>query len=132
MGYVLRDGHGNAVDRIEARPGHGVRLTLYWEAASAVDKDYVVFAHLLDSTGRLRGQQDSQPRWGTFPTKAWIPGEWVVDPYDIPLAADAPPGEYAIEVGMYDPEDGTRLSIAGTDADFEQRRVLLRDRVYVR
>jgi len=132
LGYVVRDGHGDAVDQIEVQPGQSVRLTLYWQATSEIEEDYVVFAHLLDGTGWLRGQQDNQPRWGAFPTKAWTTGEWVVDPYRIPLAADAPPGKYTIEVGMYRPGDGIRLSIAGIDADSEQRRVLLRDRVYVR
>jgi mannosyltransferase len=131
LGYVVRDETGQAVDQVEVRPGEEVRLTLYWQAVARLDSDYVVFVHLLDETGWLRGQQDNQPRAGTYPTRAWTPGEWVVDTYHIPVAADAPPGAYAIEVGMYRPGDGTRLEVSGADADPENRRVLLWDRVRV-
>jgi 4-amino-4-deoxy-L-arabinose transferase-like glycosyltransferase len=131
VGYVLRDEAGGAVDRLGAQPGQQVRLTLYWQAGSSIPEDYVVFVHVLDETGWLRGQQDNQPRQGTFPTRAWIPGELVVDAYHIPIAADAPPGQYSIEVGMYRPGDGMRLAVAGADADVGQRRMLLRDSLSV-
>lgn len=131
LGYALRDAEGRAVDRLDVEPGEEVRLTLYWQAQSDLYEDYVVFTHLLDATGWLRGQQDNQPRQGTLPTGAWMPGDWVVDVYCIPLATDAPPGSYSLEVGMYRPGDGERLSISGEDADPENRRVLLRDLVHV-
>ncbi|MBN1934472.1 MAG: hypothetical protein JW934_07390 [Anaerolineae bacterium] len=38
----------------------------------------------------------------------------------------APPGEYLIQVGMYRPVDGVRLSVSGVDGDGKNRRVLLR------
>jgi len=55
-----------------------------------------------------------------------------VDAYHIPMAANAPPGVYTIEVGMYRPGDTTRLEVSGVDADPENQRVLLRERVRVR
>jgi hypothetical protein len=131
VGYVVRDEMGQAVDKVEIRPEEQVRLTLYWQASASVYENYVVFVHLLDGTGWLRGQQDNQPRRGTFPTKAWVPGEWVVDTYHVPVAADAPPGDYAVEVGMYRPVDGTRLAVSGADGEPEQRRVLLQNRIRV-
>jgi 4-amino-4-deoxy-L-arabinose transferase-like glycosyltransferase len=125
LGYTLRDAEGRAVDRLDVERGGEVRLTLYWLAEAPVERDYVVFTHLLDGTGWLRGQQDNQPRRGTYPTRAWGPGELVIDSYRIPVALDAPPGEALIEVGMYDPASEQRLPISGRDADTEQRRVLL-------
>jgi 4-amino-4-deoxy-L-arabinose transferase-like glycosyltransferase len=131
-GYALRDGEGNAVDRVALDPGQAVDLTLYWQAASAVDEDYTVFVHLLDPTGWLRGQQDNQPRNGTFPTRAWAQGELVVDRYHVLISGDAPAGEYLLEVGMYHSGDGTRLSVGGMDTDPGGQRVLVWDRVTVR
>ncbi|MBN1581425.1 MAG: glycosyltransferase family 39 protein [Anaerolineae bacterium] len=131
LGYVLRDSGGDAVERIAIAPGEQVALTLYWETGAKLDEDYVVFAHVLDETGWLRGQQDNQPRQGRFPTPAWVPGERVVDVYRIAVAPESPPGGYAIEVGMYRPGDGTRLQTSGADADVENRRVLLRNMVNV-
>ena len=131
VGYVVRDDLGQAVDKVEIGPEEQIRLTLYWQASASVGEDYVVFVHLLDGMGWLRGQQDNQPRRGTFPTKAWVPGELVVDTYQVPVAADAPPGDYAVEIGMYRPVDGTRLTVSGADGEPEQRRVLLQNRVRV-
>jgi hypothetical protein len=132
VGYSLRDEEGRAVERLAVAPGKEVRLTLYWQAESAVENEYVVFCHLLDGTGWLRGQQDNPPRQGTYPTRAWVPGETVIDAYRVPLSPDAPLGEALIEIGMYDPVDGQRLLVYGQDVDPEQRRVLLRDKLSVR
>jgi hypothetical protein len=131
LGYTLRDDEGRAVERLEVAPGDEVRLTLYWQAEEKVAGEYVVFCHVLDATGWLRGQQDNPPRQGTFPTNAWTPGETVIDVYRVPLAADAPLGGALIEIGMYDPLDGERLSAYGQDADPEPRRILLRDLIQV-
>jgi hypothetical protein len=42
---------------------------------------------------------------GAFPTFLWIPkwieGQAVSDPYQLILPPDIPPGDYAIEIGMY-------------------------------
>ena len=131
LGYALRDKEGQVVDRIDVKPGEVVRLTLYWQPDSEVDGDLTVFTHLLDPTGWLRGQQDQQPRQGTWPTTAWQPNALVVDPYRIPVAAEAPPGDYSLEVGMYRPENGTRLPVRGEHADPAHDRVLLRDLIRV-
>jgi hypothetical protein len=131
LGYTLRDEEGRAVDRADLARGGEVRLTLYWLAEAAAERDYIVFAHLLDGTGWLRGQQDNQPRQGTYPTRAWTPGERVIDVYRFPIAADAPPGDALLEVGMYDPSDDKRLPVSGNDVDSDQRRVLLRDVVRI-
>ena len=40
-------------------------------------------------------------------------GEVVVDPIEVPLAADAPPGTYRVQVGLYLPPDGPRLPLRG-------------------
>jgi hypothetical protein len=125
VAYALRDSMGRAVSQLDVKPGENVRLTLYWQAEVPVSRDYVVFCHVLDINGWVRGQQDNQPRQGTFPTRAWTVGEWVVDVYRFPLAADSPPGEAVVEVGMYNPADGTRAQVSGRDADSEQRRFAL-------
>ncbi len=37
----------------------------------------------------------------------------MADAYAIPVNADAPPGDYWIEVGIYDPLNGARLPVTG-------------------
>ena len=38
---------------------------------------------------------------GTRPTRGWKPGEPVRDQIGVSVPADAPPGLYRVEVGMY-------------------------------
>ncbi len=98
-------------------PGETVTLRLYWQAGEPIQTRYKVFTHLLGETYNARrdnflwGQQDNEPVGNQAPTTTWIPGETIVDPYAIPVDADAPPGQYQLEVGMYDPLDGTRLPV---------------------
>ncbi|MGB5932309.1 MAG: hypothetical protein WBH57_04475, partial [Anaerolineae bacterium] len=99
--------------------GETLHLTLYWQALAKMERDYTVFTHLTDKEGRIWGQKDNFPAGGTRPTSRWLVGEIVVDEYDIPLRGDAPPGEYTIEIGMYDLISGERL--AAFDEEGERR-----------
>ena len=76
-----------------------------------MDVAYTVFTHLLDQHEQVRGQKDNAPVNGTYPTTLWVPGEIVVDEYDIPVAADAAPGTYTIEVGLYDLKTMQRMAV---------------------
>jgi len=115
---------GYDLDRQQAAPGETIRLTLVWRCLDETDTAYTVFTHLLDAGEQVRGQKDNPPVSGSYPTTLWVPGEVVVDEYAIQIQADAPPGAYVIEVGMYDPSDVQRLPVvdpSGTTGD----RVLL-------
>jgi hypothetical protein len=61
--------------------------------------------------GRTWGQWDNQPQRGGAPTTRWVPGQVIADPYQIPVAADAPPGPLELRVGMYDRLSMTRLPV---------------------
>jgi len=93
---------GYRLETPEATPGGQVKLTLYWHARQRVTTDYTVFVHLLDEAGEMRGQQDSQPVSGAYPTTLWSPGKVIVDRYAVPVGGDAPPGQYRLAVGLYD------------------------------
>jgi hypothetical protein len=54
---------------------------------------------------------DGEPVGGTRPTSQWLVGELIVDRYGLAIPADAPVGDYVIEVGMYDPETHERLPV---------------------
>lgn len=97
------------------RPGGTLTLTLYWRALTEMERDYTVFTHLLaERSGAMVGQVDRHPVDGTYPTSMWLTGEVIADTYHIPIRADAVPGEYHLEVGMYVAETGARLPIAGS------------------
>ncbi|MBM3749327.1 MAG: glycosyltransferase family 39 protein [Acidobacteria bacterium] len=97
----------------ELRPGGVITLTLYWQDLGGVDQDYTVFVHLLDARDQLQGQHDGPPLGGTRPTSGWLPGEYLRDVHPIEVVANAPPGTYSIEVGMYLLATSERLPVAG-------------------
>ena len=92
--------------------GEAFPLTLYWRALDETETSYTVFVHVVGPDGVIRGQWDSVPGGGTLPTAGWLKGEVVTDEYRVPMAKDAPPWQYTIEVGMYDPRTGKRLQTA--------------------
>jgi hypothetical protein len=92
-------------------PGRSLDVTLYWKSVAPSQLQYTVFAHLLDSEDNLRAQDDAMPRGGVLPTSCWRVGEVVSDTLMILLPADAPPGAYTLQVGMYYLPTGQRLPV---------------------
>lgn len=112
---------GYDLEPLEVAPGETIHLTLYWQALEQPARPYTVFTHLSDPGGELQGQQDNMPLQGSLPTTCWLPGEYVADPYDITVAADAVPGQYRLEVGLYWLRTGERLPVSGSDAVLPDR-----------
>ena len=104
IGYSLEPGTITA--------GEPLTLTLGWKSLVATNADYTVFVHLVDASSAVRAQKDNAPVNGTYPTFLWLPGEYVSDVYTLSLSPDLPPGDYALEVGMYLPDTGARLAMA--------------------
>jgi hypothetical protein len=92
-----------------------------------MDTSYTVFVHVLDSENKVWGQRDSLPGGGTLPTTGWLPGEVIVDQYEVPVQPDAPPGKYVIEIGMYRAETGERLPIINQKGQAVDDRVVLEE-----
>ncbi|MCL4393577.1 MAG: glycosyltransferase family 39 protein [Chloroflexi bacterium] len=88
-----------------------IRLVLYWHALETSNTSYTVFVHVLDSSQVIRAQQDHVPGDGAFPTTSWVKGEYLADLYQLQIPADAAPGGYIVEIGMYDAKTGIRLPV---------------------
>lgn len=112
---------GYELDAPVAAAGQTVGLTLFWSSDGGVAQRYKVFTHLLGDVFNagngnfIWGQVDGEPAAGTRPTTTWRGAEVIVDAYAIPIAPDAPPGVYRLEVGLYDSLTGERLPILGED-----------------
>lgn len=100
-----------------AAPGAQLRVTLQWRARATAEHDYVVFLHLVDAEDRVRGQVDSPPAGGAAPTRSWLPAEVIRDERTLTVAADAPPGDYRLAVGLYRPDTGQRVPLADGSGD---------------
>jgi 4-amino-4-deoxy-L-arabinose transferase-like glycosyltransferase len=93
-----------------------LNLTFYWQALAEPDTGYTVFVHLVDESGAIVSQVDSVPVGGARPTTGWRAGEVITDVHNLPIPADLPPGVYRINVGLYNPDDGTRPPVTAGGA----------------
>ncbi len=124
---VYAELYGANVEPTAVAAGEPIRVTLFWHAAEEMPKSYTVFVHLIDAENRIWAQQDSIPQGGARPTTGWLPGEYIADTYTLQVKPDTPPGEYWIEVGLYDAGDPTfpRLRVLGAEGQPTGDRVLL-------
>jgi hypothetical protein len=122
---------GFDLDRADPKPGQSVLLTLHWKTTAPVDNRYTVFAHIIGAVNPATqspvwAQMDSEPAGGARPTSTWQIDEVIDDRHGLLLPRDTPPGEYLIEIGMYDSSTQTRLPVIdGTGARLPDDRVIL-------
>lgn len=117
LGYEIQPGDLRAqnsplegADEHSFAPGQPAQINLYWRAVGLIDHDYTLFVHVFDAQGNRVAQRDLPPRHEDYPTSHWQPGELVVDRADMALPA-LPPGEYRLEIGLYNATDGKRLPL---------------------
>ena len=95
---------------LNAPPAAGGTLdvTLYFRVLRPVDRDdYAFFAHLVDDLGF---------HWGgdtffEYPSAQWRPGEVLIMRRQISIAPGAPPGDYALNVGVFSASLDARLPV---------------------
>ena len=124
--YPLAAGFGGAIalagydlEPEAPTPGEDLVLWLSWSRLNrALDREYTVFAHLLDATGERVAQGDGVPGYlGALPTTLWEPGVPVLDRRVVSLPVDLAAGQYTLLIGWYDPQSGERLPLpSGADA----------------
>ncbi|MCG3140018.1 MAG: hypothetical protein HDKAJFGB_00975 [Anaerolineae bacterium] len=83
-----------------------IPITLYWQAPRKIENNLLVSLKLLDADGRIAGQIDRQPVADAYPTSAWRNKEYIADAYEVPIFVGAAPGEYTLQVTLYDPASG--------------------------
>ncbi len=114
LGYswLGAEGEGRSVT---VRPGDTVGVTLLWAALAPLERDYSVFVHVTEPSGRPVAQTDHQPQDGFYPTSTWRVGEVMREEVRITIPPDTPPGRYALTTGMYSLDTMERLAVAGGD-----------------
>ncbi len=117
---------GYTIEPQLVRGGESLRAVLYWASVAPEPSNYTVFVHLLDSTGNVRAQVDSLPQNGTRPTNTWQPNEIIKDSYRLTLPKDLAPGEYRVEVGLYDPASSKRVLVEGGDQVYLPETITVR------
>jgi hypothetical protein len=119
---------GYTVSERTAAPGETVTVTLYWLGLANMDTNYSVSVQLVSDDGRVAGSKDSWPGGGNLPTAAWEAGQQIEDSYEVPIALDAAPGVYNIQVIVYSVDDSgeiVRLKRLMPDGRLVDDRILL-------
>jgi hypothetical protein len=120
---------GTWEEPLSTRAGRPVHLVLSWQALSSPRGSYTVFIHLLDQAGGYVLGHDYTPLGGAAPTylwfPKWLPGQTYIDPYQLALPGDLPPGTYWLEVGMYGMTSLRRLPVVDSAGNLAGDRVIL-------
>ncbi|MBI3957976.1 MAG: glycosyltransferase family 39 protein [Chloroflexi bacterium] len=93
------------------RAGEDWNFTLYWQATGEMDREYTIFAHLVDESGGIVSQADGLPLMGFYPSSQWAAGEILNDIRLLPIGGSLSAGTYRVLVGLYDATTGQRLSV---------------------
>ena len=100
-------GHDRSADVIG--PGETLELVLYWQLRQKPERHYSIFTHLLDAEGQIVGEYDAN----RYATSFWREdgGEILLSYFPLTVRPDTPPGEYQLEIGVYNQPTGERLPI---------------------
>ncbi len=92
-------------------PGDPLLISFYWQALKPMHKNYKVTLQMLDSKGKLRAQLDREIGDGFWPTSSWTDEKTIhQENYAFVIPTNLPPGNYTLYLGVYDPDDGKRLT----------------------
>ena len=105
-----------ASDSQAGRAGDVVCLDLVWRALDTPSRDYAVSWRLLDNGGHVVVQRDSEPASGFSPTTEWSPGQQTTDRFGMVLPAVLPPGQYSLELVVYDKATGAACQLRRGEA----------------
>jgi hypothetical protein len=87
----------------QAQPGETFICTTYWRVDELLPgraEWYITVSHhLVDPDGDVVANLGKHGQWGY----RWQPGDVYVQRMEIPVPADATPGQYQLEIGLFDP-----------------------------
>lgn len=88
-----------------------LRLDLLWQTQKPLQRDYLLSAKLLDDSGAVIAQLDSQPQLNQRPTSGWALEELIYSPHEMQLSAPLSAGDYQVAVQVYYAEAGALINL---------------------
>ena len=113
MGYDL--------SAVEVASGDKLALTTYWRVLDKAPPSTTLFVHLLDVHSKIWSGWDGLD----VSPYGWQRGDIIVQHTELAVPADALPGEYQVEIGVYTATDGRRFVIFKGDEKVADRLLLL-------
>ena len=103
------------VNKPRAAIGSPLRITYKFDVApgARLERDYLVFLHVIDPDGETLWQDDHHP---AVPTSQWKPGQTVEYTRTIFVPNYPYIGDTTLRVGLYDPQSGERAVLDAPDA----------------
>lgn len=101
---------GNAI-KLEGTELKDNALTLAFRAVNAPQKDYTLFVHAQDASGKTLWQSDGPPNEGKYPTSFWSAGERIIERRAVELPAET----RRVVIGWYEPKTLERLPAVKND-----------------
>ncbi len=110
----------------QIRRGDALITIVYWRAQKKMNRDYTVFAHLVDHAGRIIASVDRQPQEGRKPTSSWSSGARIPDGVVVAIPKDASLGnDFRLEIGLYDSGTFERLPVLGADGQEIEDKIMI-------
>ena len=96
-------------DDSTAAAGDLLPLTLTWQTATPLTNDYQLSLRLSNYHGDIFVQSDWPPLATAGPTSTWPARQFLTDQRSLWLPPDLPPGNYTLQLVVYDPASGQSL-----------------------
>ncbi len=113
---TFTNGDSEAITLLEAQhpnnpvtAGDALPLHLIWQTDQTLAANYQLSLRLLNARGDIFTQSDWPPLTFDQPTTAWPAQQPISDPRSLWLPADVPPGDYNLQLVLYDSATGTPL-----------------------
>ncbi|HLH72002.1 MAG TPA: hypothetical protein VKX96_01870, partial [Chloroflexota bacterium] len=116
---------GYGISSQQVTPGGQLTVSLDWHALRETKQSYHVFVHLLDAHNQVWAQWDGVPHNWTYPTSAWVTGEYVLDQPVLQLPNRVPDGDLTLEIGLYNPTTDQRLPASDSSGKLADDRFVL-------
>jgi 4-amino-4-deoxy-L-arabinose transferase-like glycosyltransferase len=120
-----------------AAPGETIAIGLTWQVIAPPGPELLhVFVHLGDPTQEPLVQKDGPVMVGSsgfseYPPRLWATGEVFEETISLVLPGNLPPGEYMVNVGVYNFATGERLPLV-VDGERQPLDTLTIDRLLIR
>jgi len=85
----------------EIAAGSTIPLSLYWHGVRPTARDYHFSVSLVDGNGAESVLWGGHPVSGRYPTRAWDPGDYIRDSFDVVIPACIEPGRYDLAVTLW-------------------------------